>query len=110
MSVDAMFSSIDECRLVVQQSIPKISNPDLQQTAIDLLTVLEGILRRKVDPITHLDEINDLKLQALHAFRLLADATGGRYALPRAGSLGETAYFTQEEADNPPSLRDLRLD
>ena len=108
MSLDAMFNSIDDCRVVVQQSIPGIANPDLQQTTIDLMAILGGIVNRKANPDAN--EINTLKLQALHAFQILADATGGRYALPKSGRLGETVYFTQEETDHPPSLKDLQLE
>ena len=105
MNIDAMFNSIDDCRLVVQQTIPKISNPGLQQTAVDLMAILEGIVKKKDNPDAN--EINNLKLQALHVFQFLAVATGGRYALPKSGSLGESVYFTQEEADHPPSPQDL---
>jgi hypothetical protein len=52
--------------------------------------------------------INKLKLAALHSFRVLAKATDGSYPLPDSGKLGEAAYFTQQEADAPLSLDDLR--
>ena len=109
---DAMFASIDECRLSLQKNIPNIRHKDLQDTAVELLATVEQIGRHK--PIRESDQvdveaaINKLKLAALHSFRVLAAVTGGRYPLPAKGRLGETFYFTQQEADAPLSLDDLR--
>jgi hypothetical protein len=76
---------------------------------VELLATVEQIERR--NPIRGSDDvlaINKLKLAALHSFRVLATATDGRYPLPESGKLGEAAYFTQQEADAPLSLDDLR--
>ena len=109
MNIDAMFDSIEECRGLVQRTIPKISDPNLQQTAIDLLAILGRIVDHREHDSGPLDlsKIDQLKLGALNAFQSLAAAKGVRYALPRPGSLGESVYFTQEEAVHPPSPADL---
>jgi hypothetical protein len=107
--VDAMFASIDQCRISVQKNIPGIHRKDLQDTAVELLATVEQIERRK--PIRGPDDvsaINKLKLAALHLFRVLAKATDRSYPLPETGKLGEAAFFTQQEADAPLSLDDLR--
>lgn len=109
LDVDAMFASIDQCRESLQKNIPGIRRRDLQDAAVELLATVEQIERRK--PIRGPDDvsaINKLKLAALHSFRVLAKATDGRYPLPESGKLGEAAYFTQQEADAPLSLDDLR--
>jgi hypothetical protein len=47
-------------------------------------------------------------LAALHSFSELAAATDGSYPLPESGKLAKGVYFTQQEADAPLSLDDLR--
>jgi hypothetical protein len=109
LNVDAMFASIDQCRETLQKNIPNIHRKELQNTAVELLATVEQIERRK--PIQGFDDIiaiNRLKLAALHSFRALASATHGSYPLPESGKLGEAAYFTQQEADAPLSVDDLR--
>lgn len=109
LDVDAMFASIDQCRISVQKNIPGIRRKDLQDTAMELLATVEQIERRK--PIRGPDDvsaINKLKLAALHLFRVLAKAADSSYPLPETGKLGEAAYFTQQEADAPLCLDDLR--
>jgi hypothetical protein len=109
MDADKMFVSIGKCRETLQQQISEIRQERLQDTAMELLAVVEQIERR--NPIQRYDDvqaINTLKLAALHSFRELAAATDGRYPLPESGKLAEAVYFTQEEADAPLSLSDLR--
>jgi hypothetical protein len=109
MDVAAMFASIGQCREALQKRIPEIRRKNLQDTAVELLATVEQIERR--NPIRGTDDfaaINQFKLAALHSFRVLANATGGRYPLPETGKLAEAAYFTQQEADAPLSLEDLR--
>jgi hypothetical protein len=114
LSLSAMFASIDRCRTSVQLQIPKIRRTELKETAMDLLATLDAIesynptnetLRRPIDD----EEINRLKLRAIRYFRNLAAATGYSYALPKEGSLAEAAYFTEKDAQAPPSPEDLSL-
>jgi hypothetical protein len=105
----AMFASIDDCRKIIQANIPHIRSETLQGNAVELLAVIDEILRR--DPIqssTDTEDINKLKLRALNAFRELARVTGGSYPLPEPGKLAEGIYFTPEEADQPPSIEEIR--
>ncbi len=105
----AMFASIEKCREILQQRIPEIRQQTLQATAVELLATVEQMERRNpVKGSDDVDVINKLKVAALHDFRELAAATGGRYALPDSGKLGEAIYFTEKEADAPLSLEDLR--
>jgi hypothetical protein len=53
------------------------------------------------------EQLNVLKIQALKLFRELGNRVGVVYPLPQAGSLASAAYFTQDEADNPPSADDI---
>jgi hypothetical protein len=109
LNIDAMFSSIDQCRECLQRSIPNVRGENLRKTAMELLAAVEQIQRCK--PIRSSDDIlaiNKLKLAALHSFRELAAAIDGRYALPERGKLAETVYFTEQEADAPLSVDDLR--
>jgi hypothetical protein len=109
MSRAAMFASISECREILQQQIPEIRRNDLQDIAMELLATLEQIERR--NPIRNHDDelqINLLKLAALRAFRQLAAATGGSYALPDSGKLAEDSYFTRSEADSALTSGELR--
>jgi hypothetical protein len=109
INTDAMFASIGRCREILQKKIPEIHRKDLQDTAVELLATVEQIERRKpIQGSNDIEQINKLKLAALHSFRVLATATGGRYPLPERGKLGEAAYFTKEEADAPLSPDDLR--
>ena len=109
LDVDAMSASIEHCRGSLQKNIPGIHRKDLQDTAVELLATVEQIERRK--PIQRKEDvsaINKLKLAALHSFRVLAKAIDGRYPLPETGKLAEATYFTQQEADAPLSVKDLR--
>jgi hypothetical protein len=109
LSTPAMFASIAECRNTLQKEIPGIRRKSLQDTAVELLAVVEQIERRNpIKSDADIDAINSLKVAALHSFRVLAAATDGRYPLPESGKLGEAAYFTQDEAEAPLSLTDLR--
>jgi hypothetical protein len=104
-----MFASIGKCREILQKKIPEIHLRDLQDTAVELLATVEQIERRKpIQGSNDIEQINKPKLVALHSFRVLATATGGRYPLPERGKVGEAVYFTIEEADAPPSPDDLR--
>jgi hypothetical protein len=110
IDINAMFSSIDRCRQCLQRNIPNIRGETLQTTAIELLAAVEQIQRRE-NPSQSWDDtraINKLKLTALHLFRKLAATTDGRYPLPEPGNLAEAVYFTQQEADAPLSVDDLR--
>src|SRR4051812_43725726 len=108
INVDAMFSSIRECRIAIQKRIPEIRSERLRDISMGLLETVEQIERAKEQQGYNADEVNKLKLGALHRFRELAKLTGGSYALPKEGRLGEGAYFKAEEADAPLSLNDLR--
>jgi hypothetical protein len=107
ISEEAMFASIGECRNTVQKQIPNIRDVRLRSTAVELLATLSEI-ERKRGPATTPESINKLKLRALQYFRELAKATGADYPLPDKGKLGETAFFTQAEADAPPSSSDFQ--
>ncbi|WP_150801301.1 hypothetical protein [Pseudomonas fluorescens] len=48
---EAMFSSIAECRELVQKQIPEITNPSMAQPTADLMSALEGIERERLDPL-----------------------------------------------------------
>lgn len=111
INIDAMFASIEKCRTAIQMNIPNIHRNDLQDTAANLLGIVEQIERRNpIRGVEDIDVINDLKKNALHSFKELAKATNGSYPLPKRGELGEAAYFTQEEADAPPSKHELRIE
>lgn len=108
-SQEAMFTSIGECRVVVQKEIPSIRRKDLQGIAVELLATIEGIEGR--NPIKNEDDVaavNKLKLAALHYFRALAMEVDSSYPLPENGKLAEASYFTEAEASAPPSITDLR--
>jgi hypothetical protein len=110
MDETAMFASIDDCRKTIQVDIPHIRSEKLQGVAVELLAVIDEILRK--DPIrssTDMEDINKLKLRALNAFRDLARLTGGSYPLPEPGRLAEGIYFTREEADHPLGIEEIRL-
>src|SRR6202035_369311 len=105
----------------LEKKIPHIKRKDLQKTAVELLATVEEIERLKpaaetfrhnnltqMEKILNVQEIDKLKVAALHFFRVLASATGGVYPLPEPGRLGNVVYFTQEEADAPLSVGDLR--
>jgi pimeloyl-ACP methyl ester carboxylesterase len=106
LSQEAMFSSIQKCREIVGEQIPRIRSNDLQNEAMELLAAVEGIERMKAAP--DFEAINKLKLAALHSFRKLAELTHGSYPLPESGKLAEAVYFTQAEADAPLDIGDLR--
>jgi hypothetical protein len=109
LNIEAMFSSIDQCRECLQRNIPNVRGKSLQDTAIELLATVEQMQRCKpLCGYSDLETINKLKLAALHSFRSLAAAIDGRYPLPERGNLAETVYFTQQEADAPLSVDDLR--
>jgi hypothetical protein len=104
---DAMFSSIDKSRTTVQADIPKIQNPRLTSVAIDLLATLDDILKQKSVGFASTVAIDNSKLRALHAFEELARSTGGVYPLPASGTLASSRYFTEAEADAPPSINEI---
>ena len=105
MSFDSMFSTIAKCRQTIDSEIQNIQDKKLQEEAMNLLAAVEGIERLRGQP--DVDLINKWKLAALHSFRLLAEATGGSYPLPKAGELAVGFYFTQEESDAPLDTKDL---
>jgi|HubBroStandDraft_6_1064221.scaffolds.fasta_scaffold1254874_2 hypothetical protein len=108
-SLPAMYASIDQCREAVQIGIPSIRSKERRAIAIELLATLEAIGRYSTKPITDGDaaKINDLKRAALGYFRKLAESMGTEYVLPEPGKLGETSYFTVDEAEKPPSPQEL---
>ncbi|HWS17226.1 MAG TPA: hypothetical protein VN223_04390, partial [Candidatus Elarobacter sp.] len=108
LSTKAMMASIDGCRETIESNIPKIHRKDLQSIAVELLGTVEAILRKNPDSAEDWPAINALKLKSLEAFKKLADATGGNYPLPDRGKLAASAYFTNEEAEKPPSLEDIK--
>jgi hypothetical protein len=104
ISADAMFASLSRCSQSLMTNIPNIRNKELQSEAVGLLATISQLETR--NPIKDYNDVlvvNKLKLLALHHFRKLAAATGATFPLPEKGSLWETAFFTQEEADAPPS-------
>jgi len=111
-SISAMFVSIDRCRAAVQLQIPKIHRNELKQMALDLLATLDATgshnpANKAIQAVLDQGEINRLKLSAIRYFRQLAAATGNSYALPKEGSLAEATYFSEKDAQAPPSSEDL---
>lgn len=101
MSHDAMFISIQNCRKLVQNQIPNISNAEHNQRASNILAALEGIEREQKNKPWDFEKIDKYKLEALRGFKELARATGVPFSVPN--ELMEDAYFSQDEADAPPS-------
>lgn len=106
----AMYASIDQCREVVQARVPSIRSKESRAAAVELLSILEAIGKfgTKSAEFGDAEKINSLKLAALGQFRKLASNVGAEYVLPAPGTLGETTYFTQKEADAPPSVDELK--
>jgi hypothetical protein len=102
---EAMFKSIAACHEVVRSATSKLLQDDLQGLAMDLGVTLDRMLARNI-PLSD-EQLNVLKIQALKLFRELGNRVGVVYPLPQAGSLASAAYFTQDEADNPPSADDI---
>lgn len=108
LNADAMFASIGRCRETLQKHIPAVKANASQALALELLAAMEAIERRNpIQSDNDKNEVNKLKLSALGAFRQLASTSGKSYPLPAVGKLGESAYFTEQEADAAPSLSDL---
>jgi hypothetical protein len=109
---EAMFASIGKCLATINEQKQQIRSKDLQKEAVNLLAAVEGIERvkeeRNTDPATRINNINKLKVAALHSFRKLANATNGSYILPGNNELAEAVYFTQAEADAPLNIADLK--
>lgn len=97
-SHDAMVASIAECRKFLQRQVPDIESAQLQQLASNLLATLDNIERFKEneDPA----QIDPQKLEALRLLSALSKKTGIPYSVPK--TLIEDAYFSKEEADQPP--------
>jgi hypothetical protein len=110
LNEEAMYASIEKCIAIINEQTPNIRSKELQQKAVNLLAAVENIVRAKEETTgpERLKKINKLKVEALHSFRELADATNGSYILPRTGELGEGVYFTQAEADAPLNIEDLK--
>jgi hypothetical protein len=104
---DAMFKSIEESRKTVQAGIPKIQNAKLRGIAIELLATFDDILQQNSVNFTSAAAIDQSKLRALNAFQQLALSTGGVYPLAASGVLAPSRYFTQAEADAPPSVNEI---
>jgi hypothetical protein len=107
LSGNDMFDSIAECRKVLQTNIPNMKYENEQDIAVQLLGNVESIERLNPPSDEDTDKINGLKLQALHNFRNLANMSGGSFPLPEADTLGESAYFTRQEADAPLTEHDI---
>jgi hypothetical protein len=107
LSLKDMFDSIAECRKVLQTNIPKMKRTNEQDIAIQLLANVETIERLNPPSYEDFAKINALKLQALHNFRNLANLSGAAFPLPDIGKLGESVYFTKQEADAPLTEQDI---
>ena len=111
----AMFGSITACRFSVSITVPYLSDKDLRDIALDLTSVLDLVisytmyLKPEVDTIfTALDgPLNGLKLNALRLLQKMALKVGALYPLPTEGSLAEGYYFTEDEANEPPSIAEI---
>jgi hypothetical protein len=106
LSLDAMFESISDCRKLVQSETPEVSDPELAQALANALGALDGIERihtfsKPSEPID-VNQIDQLKLEALRNLRLLSRVTKIRYAIPDS-RLTEEVFFSKEDADKPPT-------
>jgi len=110
MSLPAMFISIGKCREAVQQQVTNIRRDDLQQTAADLLGILDQMERR--NPIVGPEDmvaLDELKVSALRKFEKLAAASGKHFKIPGAGMLGEGGpHYDQKSLDAPPTSEEIQ--
>lgn len=105
LSHEAMFASISDAIGMVQPLIPRIESEELQEIAANIVAELDFIVRcgMENDYYDHTQQINTAKIQILHSLILLADKTSAKFTIP-SHRLTEDAFFTKEEADNPPEL------
>ena len=107
-----MVNSITACQSIVVDNIPKIKTPEFQSVAQDIVAALDEIQRGGVSlpDNAKVKQVDNMKLIALNALSKLAKATGTSYPLPAKGQLLPAKFFfTQEEADAPPSYQELNL-
>lgn len=110
-SQTAMFDSIERCRVTVQKNLPKIGKKELRDTAFELHAALDEIGGKKNisgTPLQNRCDINALKIKALSALQVLARGTGAVFPLPAPGKLAEASYFTQNDADHPPTPGEIQ--
>lgn len=103
MSHEAMFSSITECRQLVQSEVQNISLQKWNQHAANILTALEAIERQEKSEQWDFAKIDEYKLQALRGFRFLSSETRFPYPIPE--NLTEEVFFNKDEADKQPTIR-----
>lgn len=102
MSHEAMFSSISECRQLVQIQVPEVRTPSMAQPAADLISALEGIEKEKTKLPWDFSKIDLYKLETLKRLTLLSKISGATYTIPK--NLTEDTFFSKEEADLPPTM------
>lgn len=103
LSHDAMFNSISDCMALVQMEIPKISNGHYSQQAANILAALEGIERERNQKPWDFHKIDQFKLEALRGLKVFAKEAKKPFPVPT--SLTEELFFSQEEADKPPTIK-----
>jgi len=101
MNHEAMFSSITECRELVQRQIPEVTGSSMAQPAADLVASLESIEREKSKEPWDFQRIDSYKLESIRRLSLLSQFVGAPYTIPI--NLTEEVFFSKEEADLPPS-------
>ncbi len=106
MDHEAMFSSIKECRQLVQSKAPSVASAELSQHVATLLTAFEAIEREHGNQAWDFSRIDGYKLEALRRLTLLSRLTGLPYVLPE--NLTDEVFFSKHEADLPPTVQSTR--
>ena len=101
ISPEAMFESLDDCRLSLQKMAGSIETEDLQQKVAEISSNLDLIERQKQRFETSFDEdrdlINDAKLKIIIVLTELSEQVDVPYTLPK--SLKEGIFFSKDEAN-----------
>jgi len=113
LSLEAMYSSIVRCQIVVESELKNVSELNLAQKLANVLGALDQIericKRSAPDPATHLDlsdadrgKIDQQKLEVLRNLRGLSTVAKIPYAIPHV--LPDEVFFTEEDANKPPTI------
>jgi hypothetical protein len=104
MSLEAMFSSLAECRMGLQRRIVLVESNEAQRSIAGVIGEVDFIERRGVLSISGdciaVDEINAAKTRIIRALLHLRDMAEVSFVLPL--STTEEVFFTEEEATSPP--------
>jgi hypothetical protein len=107
MDWNAMFASLADCRVALQKMIAYIEPADVQQLVASIVGELDFIERRKgallacVASHAAKVQVNGAKLRIIAAMLQLKERAGVSLELPV--SVTEEVFFSEEEANEPPS-------